>query len=45
MVTHNTSTEQTCGRTEQNGKNYAQQYKQEKQHLGKAEEKSHIGAY
>ena len=38
-----TSTEQTCGRTDQNGKKYAQHHiqGQKDQHLGQGEDKSH----
>ena len=38
-----TSTEQTCGRTDKNGKKYAQHHiqRQKDQHLGQGEDKSH----
>ena len=43
MDTDQTSTEQTCGRTDQNGKKYAQHLLQgqKDQHLGQGEDKSH----
>ena len=43
MDTDQTSTEQTCGRTDQNGKKYAQHHIQRKkdQHLGQGEDKRH----
>ena len=43
MDTDQTSTEQTCGRTDKNGKKYAQHHiqRQKDQHLGQGEVKSH----
>ena len=43
MDTDQTSTEQTCGRTDKNGKKYAQHHiqRQKDQHLGQGEDKSH----
>ena len=43
LDTDQTSTEQTCGRTDQNGKKYAQHHiqGQKDQHLGQGEDKSH----
>ena len=43
LDTAQTSTGQTCGRTDQNGKKYAQHHiqRQNDQHLGQGEDKSH----
>ena len=43
LDTDQTSTEQTCGRTDQNGKNYAQHHRHryKDQHLGQGDVQSH----